>query len=605
MTGPRLRRLRWLVISLMLTTAGVVPLAYWLTPHAVRRHLLGKLTSADLDQRQRGLNYVIRRAGQQRRVFEGALRQALRTMGSGDRENFIQIVSALQLAGTWRCPPVPSDPWLYWIGILGDDPDPESRLLAVQQVAQLHHLATDHRLAELLATWLTDQRAELVRYNALVAAAELAGATEDNAAYADLIAQATLDPAPQIARQGWIFRGLLRRPGLDANTQPGTTGSLATTGAEPPEVAAARLWALSRIDPEYVAPAIATLHDSALDPAVRAMAVYTLALSPDANAQRALSDCLAAGRDAVTDDNLPIVWRAMLTPHRRTALPASFLAGDDALHWAAAYRRGLADDNEPPDEHLVLRLAQLEGTPVGRRRLDIPAEWSDTLRLAALAVTAAPDPAALGRICASPLPGLRDAACVIAADRFTPEQNEALIASLLTDFSDDAKRSGAILAGLTGLQGPLLAAKMRDEDVWAVRQIHRLGLWMQGREPDLDNAVQGLLTRDDLPTTTVLLAMLHRRHPAALDTILAPRVDEPEFSRQALNLPKGEGDATVSLKELLFHYRWWHVLRRFLPADAPPLWLWADDPLQQFQLDVLRNWHLITPGSRPRKPAAE
>ena len=51
-----------------------------------------------------------------------------------------------------------------------------------------------------------------------------------------------------------------------------------------------------------------------------------------------------------------------------------------------------------------------------------------------------------------------------------------------------------------------------------------------------------------------------------------PRLDEP-----SVNWPLLVGD------------RWWHVLRRYLPADAPPLWLWADPQLQAFQLDALHS----------------
>ena len=584
MTVTRPRRLRWLVVSLLLTTAAVVPLAYWLMPHVLRGHLLGKLSSADPDERQRGLNYLIRRAGQDARVLEGALRQATGAMEAGDDEHFGQIATALQLAGKWHRPAVPADLWLGWIAILGDDPDPESRILAAQQVAQLHDLVADPRPSEMLAQWLRDAH-EGVRYNALVATAELAGHAEANAVYARLIAEATGDPTPAIAREAWIFCGLL-------GAWPQPPGAHATGGTEPAEVAESRLWALGRIRPERIGPAVAALNDPDVDPNVRAMAAYVLALSPDDAAGAALTDYIAAGRDAVTADNQLAIWRAILAPNRRTPLPPEFLTGDDPLRLAAAYRQGLTDSHAPQDD-LVLRLAQLDGTPVNQRHVEIAADWSDTLRLAAVAVTTDPDPGMLRRVFASPFPTLRDAACVIAAERFSPQQNETLVDELLSDFSDDAKRSGAILAGLTGLQRPLLAAKLRDEDIWAVQQIQRLGLWMQGSQPEFDHAAPALLTGDDLPATTILLAMLHRRHRSAFDTVFSSRTDEPEFSPQTLNLPAAEGQAPVPLEKLLTHYRWYHVLRRFLPPDAPPLWLWADDRLQQFQLDVLRNWHLL------------
>ena len=491
-----------MVVSLFLTTAVVGPLAWWGAPHAVRWRLMGKLTSSDLAERQRGLNYVIRRAGDRPGVLDGAIRQAIKTMDAGDQENFLQIANALQLAGKWRRPPIPTGPWLYWIEALGADPDAEARIMAAQQVGRLRSLAGDPRLAEMLREWLDDDDGQ-VRYNALVGAAELAGCARDNDLYVSLIADATRDTETVVARQAWIFLGLL-----------GAAGGASVGEDLPLEVAEAAAWAVANTSDSH-------------------------------------------GPEAVA---------------------------------------------EPVDEMTAL-LARLEGTAVGERRIVVEDNWSDTLRLAAVAVTRDPDPADLRSVLGSPLPAVRDAACVVAAERFTPEQNEGLVRSLLTDFSDDAKRSGAILAGLTGLHGDLLTDKMRDEDVWAVRQVHRLGMWMQGRLPEMDDHAPGLLTRDGLPTTTVLLAMLHCGRPEAMDFILAPRADEPEFSAESLNLPTSEGVAPVALRKLLVHYRWHRVLRRYLPDDAPPLWLWADDRQQQLQIDVLRNWYLLNPRTPPNTDA--
>ena len=491
-TSKRSGRVQWLIVSLFLTTAAVVPLAWFVGPHAIRWHLLGKLTSPDLDQRQRGLNYVIRRAGERPLVLNGAIRQASRAIDADDRDNFLQIANALQLAGRWRHPPIPADLWLYWIDSLAADSDAEARIIAAQQVAQLQDLAGDKRLSKILGRQFADDNEE-VRYNVLIAAAELAGCTEDNGPYTTLIAKATQDAMPAIAREAWIFLGLLRAT---------ETAAPAVTDL-PAEVACALLWATAG---QY-----------------------------DARLQQAV---------------VPLADMAAL-------------------------------------------LAELEQAAVGKRQIAVAPDWSDTLRIAAVAVSSAPDPADLRTALDSPMPAVRDAACVVAAERFSNEQNEALIKSLLTDFSDNAKRSGAILAGLTGLQSRLLEKKMQDEDIWAVRQIHRFGMWMQGRLPEMDEQVPGLLTRDDLPTTAILLAMLHRTPINALDIILSPRVDELQLDRKSLNLPESEGDAPVSLKKLLVHYRWYRVLRRYLPEDAPPLSLWADDDLQQFQIDVLRNWYLV------------
>ena len=492
MAGKRPNRVKWLIVSLFLTTAAVVPVAWFVGPHAIRWNLLGKLTSPDLDQRQRGLNYVIRRAGERPLVFSGAVQKAGSAIDADDRENFLQIANALQLAGKWRHTLIPADLWLYWIDSLAADSDADARIIAAQQLAQLHDLASDKRLPKMLGRQYSDENEE-VRYNVLIASAELAGCTNNNGPHTTLIARATQDAVPAIAREAWIFLGLLRA------TEHATPGAADL----PDEVTCAIVWA--------------------------------------------------------TTGEYDVRWRQAVVPSDGTA----------AL------------------------LADLEHMEVGELLLAVAPEWSDTLRIAAVAVSSAPEPADLRRALDSPMPAVRDSACVVAAERFSAEQNEALIKSLLADFSDNAKRSGAILAGLTGLQSQLLEKKMQDEDIWAVRQIHRLGVWMQGRLPEMDEQVQGLLTRDDLPTTTILLAMLHRTPVDALEIILSPRVDELQLDPSSLNLPETEGDAPVSLKMLLVHYCWHRVLRRYLPEDAPPLSLWADDGLQQFQIDVLRNWYLV------------
>ena len=61
----------------------------------------------------------------------------------------------------------------------------------------------------------------------------------------------------------------------------------------------------------------------------------------------------------------------------------------------------------------------------------------------------------------------------------------------------------------------------------------------------------------------------------------------------------------MDLIDLLVHKRWWRVLKKYLPADAPlDLSLWADEEVQQFQIDVLRNWYLLE-SARISAPAAE
>ena len=634
--------LGWLLLSLVLTTVATIPVAYVVVPYAKRWQLLGKLTDPNLTQRERGLNYVIQFAGEDPHV----LRAAIRCLGVQDRANFLQLVHALDQAGQWKRPIVPLPPWLRWLEILGSDPSAEARILAIQLLAQQQDLADHPRTEQLIQRWLDDPDPD-VRYNALVAAAGLCAEATARTPYEALITHASTDAQPTIARHAWLILGLINP----------TSGVVANWRNQPPPVAKAMLWATLNTNPQHPEPAIQALQDPTVDPATRAMAAYALHLSNTPEAKHALTEQIRRVSVSRLDspDEQRILWRAILavrlSPDTPDAPDAPDAPDDSAskaivqlikdirkrqlistmkqladmenprehalaaqslqpLLLSAYYRLGAIDHDDLRQglEHQMsamldqplIPLATLEGLPIGRDRVQIPASMPDILRLSAVAVTANPKPEDLQPLFASPRATLRDLACVVAADRFSDSQNERLVASLLNNFNDDAKCSGAILAGLTGLQPELLAKKARHEDVWSVRQIMSLGLWMQGHPPpeispdippDISHTghgskgravVEGLLTRDDLPTTTVLLAMLHMKHTAAWDFLFNP-----------------QGEEQIDLLELFDQARWWRVLKRYLPPDAPPFWVWADPQLAQFQIDLLREWYLL---HRPHWP---
>ena len=81
------------------------------------------------------------------------------------------------------------------------------------------------------------------------------------------------------------------------------------------------------------------------------------------------------------------------------------------------------------------------------------------------------------------------------------------------------------------------------------------------------------------------LALLHLKDPMAFDFLLDPQDWQRRFE---IGLPK-----PVTLVELLGEFRWWYVLRHYLPDDAPSFWVWADSDLQEFQVDRLRAWYVI------------
>ncbi len=472
---------RWVVrlaLSLMVTGTVVVIAAAVFVPHIHRWHTLNQLESDDAAARERALKYVIRWSPDTPLVLRGAVAR----LRVSDRTKFLQLVNALDVAGHWSRPTIPDEPWLRWLEMAGRDENAEVRILASQRLADMGDLAEDPRLPALLRGALTDE-SEDVRYNALVAAAELSGAARSRDAYTGMLLLATGDPQPIIARKAWLYAGLLRLE---------HTGEARYFDA-PPLVGQAMVWALARSGVEVPEP------------------------------------------------------------------------GEGALH---------------PALSLALRDAR-EG-PGREEQVDWPEDLMPLLRDEDAAV--------------------RDVACAVAASLKSDREIESLAGELLRGFDDLGRMSGAVLCGLTGVRP---TARLRDEsqDVDLLRyvreypnpvlsQVARLALWMRGDLPDSEMilAARALLTHPDMPSSTVLLAILHKGRREALDHLLEPR---------------GEADLS-RLAEHLLQKRWLVVLRRSLPADAPDPWLDADPALQLFQLELLREWWVLNrQSSRSLSPTGE
>jgi hypothetical protein len=226
-----------------------------------------------------------------------------------------------------------------------------------------------------------------------------------------------------------------------------------------------------------------------------------------------------------------------------------------------------------PENGNFPRLAVAEALKPPIQNITLEARAPLLLRAAATSISAQPDPEWLEPLWTEPLGNL---ACAIAARRFNDQQNAALIQRLVPNLNDARKQAGAMLSGLTGLETKLLKKREAVEDMPTVKRVMRLGLWMQG-EYELSRArILGLLAPEDAPRSTILLALAKRQPQWALAYLL----HDPGYSDRAL--------ATF-----FEHVRWWSVLRPHLSGDPPPFWYWADDRLQRFQVEVLRNWYLL------------
>jgi hypothetical protein len=389
-------------------------------------------------------------------------------------------------------------------------------------------------------------------------------------------------------------------------------------------VAQAVLWALLASNPDDPAPAIEALKDPKADPGVQAMAAYALHFSSSPAAANALLwACQAVPMDSPADTPQGLLlWRALLSlpDNAVTRLPPALELTPAVLHGGGDLAPTTAPTGEPvladpillvrlyrlgallPDPALALAeappnslrtLAVLEGLPPDRYALRLPPFAPAAQQLAALAAAVNPELAQVTHLCRSGAPAIRDSACIIAAERLSLAQCSRLAALLLSDRDENARRSGAVIAGLTGVQPDLLARTaaadldmLRDDPArWPTVQVLQMGLWMQGHMPPAqarqwDDQIATLAGYpaqvSAVPASTFMLGMLFKDRRAALDLLLNPRGQTPE-----------------DLVTLLDQWRWRRVLYHFLPADAPPFWPWADPELEQFQIDVLRAWYLL------------
>ncbi len=115
------------------------------------------------------------------------------------------------------------------------------------------------------------------------------------------------------------------------------------------------------------------------------------------------------------------------------------------------------------------------------------------------------------------------------------------------------------------------------EDRYEQIALLKLALWMRGDlGDDFIPEAERMLEDDRLPTSTVLMCLLHMQRPAALYYLFDP--------------PHTQGSGSLDLYDLFVNQRWWHVFSRLVPDPDLDLWLWGDPGAQAFQFEVMRQW---------------
>ena len=226
---------------------------------------------------------------------------------------------------------------------------------------------------------------------------------------------------------------------------------------------------------------------------------------------------------------------------------------------------------------IVKRLAQLESMATGSVPLPITSDMPDLIRLQSVRVSTTAEPDDLLRVFESDQPTTRDLACLIALQRFTPEQCRELAKQLAASFVDNQRMAGAILGGMVPPDDDLLRfmhIRAEQGGNWVMAQHYHLGLMLQGESVEGFDPVM-LLANQKMPRTTVTMVLMHMGRLEGVDWLLNPL-----------------GEPPVALHLLFDQLRYWPVLKQYLPG-APPFSMWVDVDAQKQQLDVIRDWYLI------------
>ncbi len=476
---------------------------------------------------------------------------AARRLDDADDTRFAELYLLLERLGGWARPPVSDDAWLRWIAA-ALGPDGTPVQPGVAPFVADRLADVPDLAADPRATTMVDRLLH-------------ADAPADRLAALPLAAGfVPLDPA-----YAPLVRGLLDDP--DADVADAAERIVSLLDAPPPPDPPQPRMSIRRLR----APGDATHSADSPD-------------SADGLTSAAPSD--------ITPDNIVAVWRRVLSLPESPAAVAWWrdLAAmdlDDLLRrpvaLAATYRLGsralppYSDDPGSLSEHRWKAvLAALEGAAPGSLELTVPDGMPHVVRPAALRAAREPDPAwLLDTLRLNDRPAARDVACVAAAETLGDEKLDTLIETLLVDPDPEGRISAAVLVGLTGRRIDLLQKWSGREQRQAVAVMMRVGLWMAGEDEAFGDTLPSMLGRAGLPDTTLMLAMLNGPPPGS------ERADRLAAVLERLNAMPVDGRL-----DLLGTRRWWAVLAPHLPASAPALSLWADGTLAREQLALLEAW---------------
>ena len=558
-------------------------------------------------------------AGQHPRVLD-----ALATVfDDPDDRRFLQAVAFYDSRFLWLRDNVPADAWLRWAVLLSGSEAALTQLRAAELLGDMPDALDDPRIAEGLSR-LAGSTNPAVRGKVLDVAAGYARAAADPVPYEQVLIALTEDENQSLSRRAWITLGLLNP----------LSGFSADWRSVEPAIAEAMLWAVVKTNPDRPSPALEAMQADAYQ------AAGTLALDhwrqqsglPPFEEHVVLQRVAALDPDTYeTNVNRAIHVSKQYLHGEWTVLPDGLFDIDAqwsinhphlyaAFCWVTTYPPAPEFDGSEPSR---LRLiAYLDGylhhggwSPPIQAEM-IQQEWPDLAILLASILTS-DEPVQLYAPAFNAEKEMYRHLAIIAAQNSKDATD--FIRHSFRDRQETGVLSAALLTGMLGLKPTLLEgdtsidrttdefhamsdAQLADlglrrvdalttlldiaetaadrEDRYEQIALLKLALWIRGDLGDeFTPEAERMLDDDRLPTSTVLMCLLHMQRPAALYYLF----DNPDA-----NSRDGAGGGDVY--DLFVNQRWWHVFSRLVPDPDLDLWLWGDPGAQAFQFEVMRQW---------------
>lgn len=604
----------------LLLAVGVAQPANAAVPGPVYEHAGAVIARMPVAQAMGFYGALLELPGSDPALVERALLDHLQASTEAD---LILAADLLDQELLWSKAKAPRGLWLRWLELLAGSSAEGSQAKAALLLAEQPEDADDPRVAGMLLRLATSVH-DPVREQALDIAAGFAAIAKDPTDFEQVVFTLGSDTNPAIARRAWMVVGHLNP----------VSGFAVQWKDADPAVAEAMLWAAIKTNPQNTRPALDALKTPGYE-AAGALSVSHRADVPVTDEELVLKALI----QAQPANDRAVVWRSILASREYSNSAASIIepyghspVPDDAsaaLYLAGTWvRGGPMPERDPGNPYSDFELiAYLEGLidhgqgdhALWSKQFEIGDDWPALPRL--LAAMLKPDAqAGIGP------EALREAdttgrdLILVAATVNTPLHTE--LAQALRSNIDSVTPYCALLAAIKGdrptlidgvtadllrrrpdlttdmiramsdtelaelglrrvdaIKALLEAAQAAPDSIEQTSRVRllQLALWTRGDlGDDFTPSAEAMLFDDDLPTSTVLMCLLHRKRPAALDYLFAPR-----------------GAAAPRLHDLFIQQRWWHVFRRFVDTTDLTLWLWGDAAAQAFQLDAMRAWYAV------------